>query len=664
VKVSLAGTIIRAALAAALALASIESSFAQGAYPGSGAQPVTRGGTGRAALTANALVFGNGTGPVGFLIPGTGVAAALGNPLNAAGGLVGFGGALGTPTSGTGTNLTGIPISTALTGFGTGVLSALGTAIGSAGAPILFNGAGGTPSSLTLTNATGLPVSGIGGLGTGIATALGLNVGSAGAPILFNGAGGTPSSLTLTNATGLPTTGLTGALQSAQEPAHTGDVTNTAGSLALTIAANAVTNAKLATMLPWTFKANATSGSATPTDITIDGQTLKASPASGDEILIWDVSAVAIKKTTVSALASAGSVGSLNGQTGTLTIPGAGASASNVYTPLSGFINKLRNSSLTSWFHSAAALTITTSGGWGAEGIYIVPTGANIASQQVTNGLSNPMTFWAQKITGNTSNTDITVRFVIESFDAAPLAGQQVTCQFPVLNNTGGSITPTITVKRANAQDATYTNTDVSAASLQTVANGATGTLAYSWAANASSFNGLSVDIDFGNNFSANTKSIQIGGGFDCRATPGVSTGMVSSPPTPEIRPAADDIVWNERFYEASYDNGTVPGTATAAGLALAGVGYSTGLAVADGGVIRFRTIKRVAPTMSYWSASGTANTLSTVSGGSAADHCAVSAFPGGIGTRSVIFQSGCNSGISGTNIAAHYTADATLTGG
>jgi hypothetical protein len=74
-----------------------------------------------------------------------------------------------------------------------------------ANSPTLITPALGTPSSITLTNATGLPLAtGISGFGTGIAAALGIATGSAGAPVLFNGAGGTPSSLSLANATGLP----------------------------------------------------------------------------------------------------------------------------------------------------------------------------------------------------------------------------------------------------------------------------------------------------------------------------------------------------------------------------------------------------------------------------------------------------------------------------
>lgn len=83
---------------------------------------------------------------------------------------------VGSPTFG-GLTLT-TPLSaanggTGITSLGANVATALGVNVGSAGAFVTFNGSLGTPSSGTLTNCTGLPVStGVSGLGSGVSTFL------------------------------------------------------------------------------------------------------------------------------------------------------------------------------------------------------------------------------------------------------------------------------------------------------------------------------------------------------------------------------------------------------------------------------------------------------------------------------------------------------------
>jgi len=86
-----------------------------------------------------------------------------------------------------------------------------GTTIPTSSTLLVSGGALGTPSSGTLSSCTGLPIStGVSGLGTGIATALAVNTGSAGAPVLFNGALGTPTSGTVTNLTGTASINING----------------------------------------------------------------------------------------------------------------------------------------------------------------------------------------------------------------------------------------------------------------------------------------------------------------------------------------------------------------------------------------------------------------------------------------------------------------------
>ena len=249
------------------------------------------------------------TAAYNFNLPAT--SGTLGQPLLSGGGgstAMSFG-TLGTGAGGTNCS---VPSGTCLdniTSFSaTGYINRTGSGTYAFSTVIPVSG-GGT----ALANGTSGGILGFTAAGTIASSALLTQFGL----VVGGGAGSTPSAIT---------PGTAGQFLIAQTSANPSwntlgrDATSDASGN-ITISNSAVTNAKMANMAAFTFKGNVTSGSAAPTDFTINSLTQKASPAAGDFLIIADNAAAgAVKYATVSSIASAGSVSSIAGNTGAFTL--------------------------------------------------------------------------------------------------------------------------------------------------------------------------------------------------------------------------------------------------------------------------------------------------------------------------------------------------------
>jgi len=300
------------------------------------------------------------------------------------------------------------------------------------------------------------------------------------------------------------------------------------------------------------------------TDVTGTTVTLPNAASRANQALTFDGSgnvtvgalANAVISSAMQPVASAASISAAQTAFGITPVmqPVVGATNFEAAKTLMGITSGMQNMFRNPFMEVAQRGTSGTNtagvGAYTLDGWAVLATGANISWQQagaVTTGSTYSST--SLGLLGASGLTGCTVYHRIESNMASQISGRRVTVQFVISNQTGASITPTIATYYPTATD-NHTSVvgDLGVTSLQTIASGATATVAYTFNTNSLATRGYGFDLNFGSQLNGAGKNVYISAA-DIRVTPDAPLGLNNAPPRPEYRPHGPETILCHKYY-------------------------------------------------------------------------------------------------------------------
>ena len=223
-----------------------------------------------------------------------------------------------------------------------------------------------------------------------------------------------------------------------------------------------------------------------------------------------------------------------------------------------GYVNKFRNVSCVVATRGTSGSITSGSAAYSLDGHYLSSTGAALGWASVAGIGRAPRSVslscaagisaaaWAQPV---------------ESFSAAPLAGQIVTVQVKIRNLSGADFTPGLSARYLNSSDVgvgspwtggspVASTAILSDVDLQPCPNGATTTVTYSFLAPVGAANGLLIQVNLRAAMNQVSGSVVVGD-LQINATPGLAVGLCRYPPALELRGLVAEQAECARFLPA-----------------------------------------------------------------------------------------------------------------